>query len=86
MTEDLAKRIDRLESIEAIKKLKHVYMNFCDLGAVAGSHAPLSQQVWRKVGASWGPAAETWARAHRASRRQRVHGQRRCMDGPARTV
>jgi len=27
MTEDLAKRIDRLESIEAIKKLKHVYMN-----------------------------------------------------------
>jgi hypothetical protein len=32
MSEDLAKRIDRLESIEAIKKLKHVYMNYCDLG------------------------------------------------------
>ncbi len=32
MTDDLAKRIERLESIEAIKKLKHVYMHYCDLG------------------------------------------------------
>ena len=32
MSDNLAKRIDRLESIEAIKKLKHVYMNYCDLG------------------------------------------------------
>jgi len=32
MSDDLAKRIDRLESIEAIKKLKHLYMNYCDLG------------------------------------------------------
>ena len=32
MSDNLAKRIDRLESIEAIKKLKHLYMNYCDLG------------------------------------------------------
>jgi hypothetical protein len=32
MSDDLAKRIDRLESIEAITKLKHRYMNYCDLG------------------------------------------------------
>jgi len=32
MSNDLAKRIDRLESIDAIKKLKHLYMNYCDLG------------------------------------------------------
>ena len=32
MSDDLARRIDRLELIEAIQKLKHVYMNYCDLG------------------------------------------------------
>ena len=32
MSDSLERRIDRLESIEAIKKLKHVYMNYCDLG------------------------------------------------------
>ena len=32
MSDALAERIDRLESIEAIKKLKHLYMNYCDLG------------------------------------------------------
>ena len=29
---DLEARIDRLESIKAIKKPKHMYMNSCDLG------------------------------------------------------
>jgi len=32
MSDSLEKRIERLESIEAIKKLKHVYMHYCDLG------------------------------------------------------
>jgi hypothetical protein len=32
MSDDLAKRIDRLESIAGDQKLKHVYMNYCDLG------------------------------------------------------
>lgn len=41
MTEDLAARIDRLESIEAIKKLKHVYMSWCDLGYPPDKLGPL---------------------------------------------
>ena len=28
----LEERLDRMESIEEIKKLKHEYMNWCDLG------------------------------------------------------
>jgi len=48
MTDDLAKRIDRLESIEAIKKLKHVYMQYCDLGYPPAKLGPLFTEdaVW----------------------------------------
>lgn len=48
MTDDLAKRIDRLESIEAIKKLKHLYMNYCDLGYPPDKLGPLfaDSAVW----------------------------------------
>ncbi|HVZ16254.1 MAG TPA: nuclear transport factor 2 family protein, partial [Terriglobales bacterium] len=48
MTDDLAKRIDRLESIEAIKKLKHVYMHYCDLGYPPEKLGPLfaDDAVW----------------------------------------
>jgi hypothetical protein len=48
MSDDLAKRIDRLESIEAIKKLKHVYMNYCDLGYPPGKLGSLFTEdaVW----------------------------------------
>lgn len=41
MTDDLAKRIDRLESIEAIKKLKYTYMTYCDLGYPPDKLGPL---------------------------------------------
>jgi hypothetical protein len=41
MSDDLAKRIDRLESIEALKKLKHLYMNYCDLGYPPDKLGPL---------------------------------------------
>ncbi len=48
MSDDLAKRIDRLESIEAIKKLKHLYMNYCDLGYPPDKLGPLfvDNAVW----------------------------------------
>ena len=45
---DLEARIDRLESIEAIKKLKHVYMTYCDLGYQPADLGPLfvDDGVW----------------------------------------
>lgn len=48
MSDDLARRIDRLESIEAIKKLKHRYMNYCDLGYPPDKLGPLftDDAVW----------------------------------------
>ena len=48
MSESLEKRIDRLESIEAIKKLKHLYMNYCDLGYPPAKLGPLfvDDAVW----------------------------------------
>ncbi len=48
MTESLEARVDRLESIEAIKKLKHVYMNHCDLGYKPADLGPLftDDAVW----------------------------------------
>ena len=48
MSDDLTKRIDRLESIEAIKKLKHLYMNYCDLGYPPDKLGPLfaDNAVW----------------------------------------
>jgi hypothetical protein len=48
MTDDLARRIERLESIEAIKKLKHVYMHYCDLGYPPAKLGPLftDDAVW----------------------------------------
>jgi hypothetical protein len=48
MSDDLAGRIDRLESIEAIKKLKHLYMNYCDLGYPPDKLGPLfaDNAVW----------------------------------------
>ena len=51
---DLATRIDRLESIEAIKKLKHVYMNWCDLGYPPDKlgYYRGGMQVWAVLGFS----------------------------------
>lgn len=48
MSEDLAARIDRLESIEAITKLKHRYMRYCDLGYPPDKLGPLFTEdaVW----------------------------------------
>lgn len=48
MSTDLEARIDRLESIEAIKRLKHVYMNYCDLGYPPDKLGPLfvDEGVW----------------------------------------
>ena len=48
MTESLEARVDRLESIEAIKKLKHVYMMHCDLGYPPDKLGPLfvDEGVW----------------------------------------
>jgi ketosteroid isomerase-like protein len=48
MSEDLAKRVDRLESIESIKALKHVYMKHCDLGYPPDKLGPLftDDAVW----------------------------------------
>ena len=44
----LEERIDRLESIEAIKRLKHVYMNWCELGYPPEQLGPLfeTEAVW----------------------------------------
>ena len=48
MSTDLAARIDRLESIEAIKKLKHLYMHYCDLGYSPAKLGPLFTEdaIW----------------------------------------
>ncbi|GAB5469491.1 MAG: hypothetical protein Kilf2KO_25210 [Rhodospirillales bacterium] len=48
MSSDLEARIDRLESIEAIKTLKHVYMQHCDLGYLPADLGPLftDDAVW----------------------------------------
>jgi hypothetical protein len=48
VTEGLEVRLDRLESIEAIKKLKHVYMMHCDLGYPPDKLGPLfvDEGVW----------------------------------------
>ncbi len=48
MSESLEARIDRLESIEAIEKLKHVYMKHCDLGYEPADLGPLfvEEAVW----------------------------------------
>ena len=45
---DLAARIDRLESIEAIRTLKHRYMTYCDLGYPPDKLGPLFTEdaVW----------------------------------------
>lgn len=47
-SDDLAARIDRLESIEAIKQLKHRYMEYCDLGYPPAKLGPLFAEdaVW----------------------------------------
>jgi hypothetical protein len=52
MTDDLARRIERLESIEAIKNLKHVYMHYCDLGYPPAKLGPLftDDAVWTGKG------------------------------------
>ena len=48
MSDGLAERVDRLESIEAIKKLKHRYMHYCDLGYPPDKLGPLFTEdaVW----------------------------------------
>jgi SnoaL-like protein len=48
MSDGLAERLDRLESIEAITKLKHRYMNYCDLGYPPDKLGPLfvENAVW----------------------------------------
>ncbi|MEO1190437.1 MAG: nuclear transport factor 2 family protein [Pseudomonadota bacterium] len=48
MSQDLEARIDRLESIEAIKSLKHRYMNECDLGYPPAKLGPLFTEdaIW----------------------------------------
>ncbi len=48
MNANLEDRIDRLESIEAIRKLKHVYMEHCDLGYPPEDLGPLfiDEAVW----------------------------------------
>lgn len=48
MNETLETRIDRLESTEAIRKLKHVYMNHCDVGYPPSELGPLfvDEAVW----------------------------------------
>ena len=48
MPADPTAQIDRLESIDAIKRLKHVYMNYCDLGYPPDRLGPLfvEDAVW----------------------------------------
>ena len=48
MNESLERRVDRLESIEAIKNLKHRYMNYCDFGYPPSKLGPLfvDDAVW----------------------------------------
>ena len=45
---DIETAVDRLESIEAIKKLKHIYMTYCDQGYPPGKLGPLftDDAVW----------------------------------------
>jgi hypothetical protein len=61
MSDALAERIDRLESVEAIKKLKHIYMRYCDLGYPPDKLGPLFAEdaVWtgREFGHHRGRAA-----------------------------
>lgn len=48
MTDKLERVIDRLESIEEIKKLKHIYMMYCDQGYPPAKLGPLftDDAVW----------------------------------------
>jgi len=48
MTDNLEEVIDRLESIEEIKKLKHIYMEYCDQGYPPAKLGPLftDDAVW----------------------------------------
>lgn len=48
MTDKIEKMIDRLESIEDIKKLKHIYMDYCDQGYPPAKLGPLftDDAVW----------------------------------------
>lgn len=48
MNDDLARRLDRLESIEAIRSLKHRYMTYCDIGYPPDKLGPLFTEdaVW----------------------------------------
>ena len=48
MTDTIEKTIDRLASIEEIKKLKHVYMEYCDQGYPPAKLGPLftDDAVW----------------------------------------
>jgi len=48
MSLSLEERVDRLESIEAIKKLKHIYMQHCDVGYLPKDLGPLfvDDAVW----------------------------------------
>ena len=48
MTDNIEKVIDRLESIEEIKKLKHIYMDYCDQGYPPAKLGPLftDDAVW----------------------------------------
>lgn len=48
MTDKIEKMIDRLESIEDIKKLKHIYMDYCDQGYLPAKLGPLftDDAVW----------------------------------------
>ena len=61
MSDALAERIDRLESVEAIKKLKHIYMRYCDLGYPPDKLGPLFAEdaIWtgREFGHHRGRAA-----------------------------
>jgi len=48
VTDKIEKMIDRLESIEDIKKLKHIYMDYCDQGYPPAKLGPLftDDAVW----------------------------------------
>ena len=56
---DLERRVDTLESIEAIKRLKHEYCAYCDDGLQPGRHRCAVRQarvldgVW-DGGLGWG--------------------------------
>ncbi len=48
MSADLLARLDRMESIETIRRLKHTYMTYCDLGYPPEHLGPLFAEdaVW----------------------------------------